>query len=191
MPSYLIGLMKDIESKNYLELGVHAGNHFNAIPCQSKMSVDIGWSPTHKMTTDQFFTVINPIYKWDVIYIDADHYWESVLKDFNNSIKRLNNNGVIFMHDMFPPTEELTEQRYCGDAYKVLDAMVKMRYPYIYVQDPLLGDYGVTMIFNPKEKIERSLIDPYLSYNQFRQNVGMLPVYSIEEQKQALTRHGW
>lgn len=49
-------------------------------------------------TTDEFFIKNRDTY--DCIFIDADHSYEGVRKDYENSIKILNKNGVIIFHDI-------------------------------------------------------------------------------------------
>ena len=50
-----------------------------------------------KQTSDQFF-IHNKI-KFDLIYIDGNHLESYVKKDIKNSIKFLNNNGIIVLDD--------------------------------------------------------------------------------------------
>jgi predicted O-methyltransferase YrrM len=40
--------------------------------------------------------------KFDIIFIDGLHEYDQVKKDINNSIKFLNNGGVIYLHDCMP-----------------------------------------------------------------------------------------
>lgn len=40
---------------------------------------------------------------YDIIFIDADHQYENVKKDFLNYSKHLSPNGFIIMHDIFLP----------------------------------------------------------------------------------------
>lgn len=115
-------IIKHKSYNSYLELGV--GLNLDTIPqinCKNISSVDVlkvsEKFPSFVGTTDEFF--INNINKFDVIYIDADHEETSVLKDFNNSIKCLNEDGVIFMHDVGPEREIDTALSASGTAYKV------------------------------------------------------------------------
>jgi len=54
-----------------------------------------------KCTSDEFFEQ-KPLQNFDVIFIDGMHHVENALRDFNNSIKVLNNNGTIFIDDIIP-----------------------------------------------------------------------------------------
>ena len=49
-------------------------------------------------TTDDFFKVNKN--KYDCIFIDADHSYEGVKKDFENALEVLNENGILIFHDI-------------------------------------------------------------------------------------------
>ena len=57
----------------------------------------------------------------DIIFIDADHNYTSVVKDFENSLKILNKLGIIFLHDTDPMIKKYVDPGYCGDSYKIID----------------------------------------------------------------------
>lgn len=50
---------------------------------------------------DDFFKSCNR--KYDIIFIDADHSYESVKKDYKNALKCLNENGILIFHDIQTP----------------------------------------------------------------------------------------
>ena len=49
-------------------------------------------------TTDDFFEKNDE--KYDCIFIDADHSYEGVKKDYVNALKSINKNGVLIFHDI-------------------------------------------------------------------------------------------
>jgi hypothetical protein len=57
----------------------------------------------YPITSDKFFENCNHTY--DLIFIDGDHECNQVLRDIDNSIRHLNENGIIFVHDTKPHTE--------------------------------------------------------------------------------------
>jgi len=71
------------------------------------------------MSTDKFFSQFKG--KADIIFIDADHGFEAVKKDFVNSISILSKNGIIFIHDTDPVSREYLQPELCNDSYKVID----------------------------------------------------------------------
>lgn len=98
-----------IKAQSYLEIGVRlVDQNFNHIKVPFKIGVDPGIEGcsegTHKMTSDDFFKQNK--YAFDLIFIDGLHESKQVLRDINNSLAILNNNGVIICHDMNPKIKE-------------------------------------------------------------------------------------
>jgi len=98
-----------IKAQSYLEIGVRlADQNFNHIKVPFKIGVDPGveghCEGTHLMTSDDFFKQNKDAF--DLIFIDGLHESEQVLRDINNSLDILNNNGVIICHDMNPKIKE-------------------------------------------------------------------------------------
>ena len=52
------------------------------------------------MTSDEFFK--NNKRKFDIIFLDGLHTYEQTIKDINNSLKFINDKGVILIHDCLP-----------------------------------------------------------------------------------------
>lgn len=118
--------IKRFNYQSYLELGVRdKTNTFNHINCMIKEGVDIdrGCQPTHLMTTDDYFASVGKDVKWDIIFIDASHEKNQVLKDFNNSLEHLNENGTIIMDDINPFFEDLLQEHFCHNAWEVFAAL--------------------------------------------------------------------
>lgn len=113
--------------KSYLELGIYEGETFEKIwpivgQCVGVDTTDkrkLKFKGTfHLCTTDEFFE--NNLENFDAIFIDADHEFEQVKKDFLNSLDVLNHNGIIFIHDTDPAHKKLIDPGYCGDSYKIV-----------------------------------------------------------------------
>uniref|UniRef100_A0A6C0KP63 Glycosyltransferase 2-like domain-containing protein n=1 Tax=viral metagenome TaxID=1070528 RepID=A0A6C0KP63_9ZZZZ len=109
----------------YLEIGVENGYTFSNTHFHLKVGIDPDpkYKPNNeneeilKMTSDEYFNKLN-LYDensdiisidsddcidfFDVIFIDGMHHCENVLQDFNNSIKILNKDGIIFIDDCIP-----------------------------------------------------------------------------------------
>ena len=71
--------------------------------------------------TDDFFNTFNE--KIDMAFIDACHNSVQVMIDFENCLKRLNNGGIIFIHDTDPESNHLFSEGYCGDSYKIVSML--------------------------------------------------------------------
>jgi predicted O-methyltransferase YrrM len=69
-------------------------------------------------TTDDFFKskILQEI---DCVFIDADHSYEQSRIDFLNAFNILTDDGIIFLHDTYPPSIELTSKDRNGDTYKL------------------------------------------------------------------------
>lgn len=133
--------------QSYLELGVQVGMVLTDISYNAKvprcMGVDIvdvrqfgKEIPFKKCSTDDFFKSNQEFY--EVIFIDADHSFEQVKKDFESSLLYLIKGGTIFIHDTDPASAEYVDPGLCGDSYKIID--------YIHLNHPELD--SVTMPFN-------------------------------------------
>lgn len=102
-------LIKKNGYNTYLEIGVRDGGCFEQIKAEYKDGVDP--NPIrraiklveYKITSDAFFSYTPK--KWDIIFIDGLHECGQVLRDIKNSLKHLNQGGVIVCHDMSPQTE--------------------------------------------------------------------------------------
>ncbi len=77
-------------------------------------------------SSDSFFkdVVFPPI---ALCFIDGDHSYEQVKKDFWNAFKYLIPNGYIFMHDTYPPNEQYLELNACGTVYKFKQELEQSR----------------------------------------------------------------
>ena len=102
-PSRQTLTQKIIEIKkynSYLEIGTFHDELFQHIKCDKKVGVDPVSGGTIRKTSDQFFKDNKE--KFDCIFIDGLHYYSQVKKDIENSLKALNPNGIILLHDCLP-----------------------------------------------------------------------------------------
>ena len=104
--------------------------------------------------TDSFFESYAG-YKFDYIFIDADHHIEPVVRDFNNSLKWIKSNGIIFIHDLFPPDLRHTEQHLCGDGYHLLNHFLDNSYEFYTVKE----DFGLTVVVKGKPVVNLKSIE--------------------------------
>ena len=54
-------------------------------------------------------------------FIDGDHTYEQVKKDFDNVWEHVVKDGYIFLHDTNPPSEEWTVPEKCGDVFYLIE----------------------------------------------------------------------
>ena len=110
-----------------MEVGCQSDVNFSKIIIKEKVGVDPQSGGTHRMTSDQFFEENKSTF--DLIFIDGLHVYEQVLKDIDNSLRVLNDNGVILIHDCLPSkiwhqTIPQTHSSWNGDVWK---SIVKSR----------------------------------------------------------------
>ena len=102
-PSRIHIIQEIINLKNfnyYLEIGCDQDENFSQINIKKKIGVDPKNGGTHRMTSDIFFK--NNKDKFDIIFLDGLHTYEQTIKDINNAIQSLEDNGVILIHDCLP-----------------------------------------------------------------------------------------
>jgi len=75
-------------------------------------------------TSDDFFAQLKfpPI---GIAFIDGDHHYEYIKRDFDNIFKLLVPNGVILLHDTYPCDEWTVLNDYCSTAYKMRQELEK------------------------------------------------------------------
>ena len=93
-------LIKKNNYKKYLEIGCDQNQLFSRINIQNKVGVDPASGGNVRETSDNFFEKNKDMF--DIIFIDGLHIYEQVKKDILNSIKYLNDDGVILIHDCLP-----------------------------------------------------------------------------------------
>ncbi|MDH5379308.1 MAG: class I SAM-dependent methyltransferase [Cyclobacteriaceae bacterium] len=122
-------IFKKTDFKSYLEIGCFKGKTFFVVDAENKVAVDPGfhykfyinkvkWAfkkPANlknqyfKEESDTFFLkrkdVLEKLGTLDVVFVDGLHTYGASLKDVLNSLKYLNNKGIIVMHDCYPPHE--------------------------------------------------------------------------------------
>jgi SAM-dependent methyltransferase len=108
----------------YLEIGVSRGQAFQRISADVKFAVDPAFRLTERTrelanakgrvveyfetTSDAFFDnekVLLEQHPVDVALIDGLHTYEQVVRDVENTVRHLKDDGVIFLHDCNPPFE--------------------------------------------------------------------------------------
>lgn len=86
----------------------------------------------YNKTTDDFFSTNNDTF--DCIFIDADHSYEGVKKDYENALKCINTGGVLIFHDIGNTTTGVAElwSEIRDKASKVEEYMWKPDYTNMY-----------------------------------------------------------
>jgi len=153
---------------SYLEIGLRDPDSvFNHIKCKIKYSVDINpdSKPLYCGSSDSFFSQSKIIdIKWDCIFIDAWHVADFVYRDLVNSVKHLNDGGVIFLHDVLPSKYEYTLESgnvQCQSTWKVIPYVLK-HHPELRICSITDGNAGIGIVVkgNRTETLD-------INFNQF------------------------
>jgi predicted O-methyltransferase YrrM len=154
----IVQLVKSVNCRTYLELGIYDGSTLSkvgqivprVIGVDIKdLRIDKNIGEFYLSTTQDFLNNFKE--KVDIIFIDADHSFESVKKDFESSLKILNEFGIIILHDTDPISEKYLDIGYCGDSYKMID-WIKTNYSDMDVLTLPISEAGLTIIRKSNER---------------------------------------
>ena len=139
--------------KSYLEIGTFHNDLFDNIKCDKKVGVDPVSGGTIRKTSDNFFISNNE--KFDCIFIDGLHYYSQVKKDIQNSLKALNPNGIILLHDCLPNNHfeqaiPRCQATWNGDVWK---AIVECRTDVNMDTYTCYADFGIGVILKRNNKL--------------------------------------
>jgi hypothetical protein len=174
--SQIINQLPTIKEKTYLELGVRNNINFNHIQAQEKFSVDLNGQAMFTGTTDQYFDQLEDHKKFDIIFIDACHDYEFVVRDFNNSVEHCTQ--WILLHDCVPPNLKFTSRTLCSDSFRVLYYLLKETDFEVYVMD---DNYGLTLVKMPASRINPPGVYSEISYEEFARYIETVKLYSSQE----------
>ena len=188
--------------ESYLEIGLRgAHSTFDHIKCKIKNSVDINPSTKAQfcMSSDEFFEdlddnllTIPSDYKWDIIFIDGDHYHETVDRDILNALNHLSDSGTIVMHDC--AYGDQTKTNFNPRGTDVWKSWVRLRCTRSDLKMNVINiDWGVGIIQRGYQKIwDKELLDKCLTNEYFTSLVddkadNPLDSYSLYSNGQFLT----
>ena len=176
MSSIIINNIVDIENYSYLELGIFNNVNFNSIKCVNKFSVDMNGKAMFTGTTDEYFHQLSTNEKFDIIFIDANHDYEFVIRDFNNAVDHATK--WVLIHDMVPKSAKFTQSKYCSDSFRVLQYLITETNFEIYTMD---NNFGLTFVKMPAGKINPPEHYSKISYDEFVEFISKVKLYSDEE----------
>jgi SAM-dependent methyltransferase len=131
-------IVKGCAFESFLEVGIGSGvlacKLTERCPLLKQITgVDIldGYPPPdgvewiREVASDDFFRTDERT--WDAIFVDGDHMRPQATRDTINALKVLNDDGLIFLHDTYPPNSlaQTTGHMVCGDVYKTYLALAE------------------------------------------------------------------
>lgn len=177
--------IKKFNYKSYLEIGVYGAACFDKVECKSKIGVDPFKGKTikdkfYRVTSDEFFAKNER--KFDIIFIDGLHQKKQVLRDIENGLECLNNNGTIILHDCNPRNnKEGAEIKTCGR----WNGTVWKAYSYLratredLIMRVLNIDYGCGIIRRGKQELYNGQYREFSDFNLNREEI--LQFITMEE----------
>lgn len=202
---FLKKLFRNKNFKTYLEIGVFQGRVFFSVPAHTKMAVDPEfrfttskkikkvfrrfsnlWAKFYEKTSDAFFADDAPALfrndKLAVCLVDGMHEYSYALRDIENSLKYLQKDGVVFVHDCNPKTKQagasfeeyknrgFTED-WNGDVWKAIVHLRSLRDDVnVFVLDCDQG-LGIVSFGKPENKLDFTQEQiTALTYEQFSEN---------------------
>lgn len=174
--------------KSYLEIGVfNPKRNFDKIKCSCKIGVDPSTKAqaTICATSDDFFSSNKKTF--DLIFIDGLHHCDQVIRDFENSIKVLNKDGIIVFHDCNPIKEAYQivpqqVQHWNGDVWK---AWVDIRISYDNLEMFVVNIDEGCGVLKRNNKFKKCNIDCDFTYQYLDKNrVELLNLISLEKFKE-------
>jgi len=159
------GLNKAGVLNRYLELGIWKGYCFNFVAPFAKQAYAVDTNDCYKYingnknmvwyhgrTTD-FLENHNKDEKFDLVFIDANHSHKASLEDFNLVLPLVNENGLILLHDTYPPDKNHLSPGLCHDTYKTAE-YIKREYSHLCEIATLPFYYGISIV----RKLNRQLL---------------------------------
>lgn len=128
-----------VKPRIYVELGLYRCALFNRMiqHCGRLIGVDTNpeaqeWMKRSEKvefvnsTTDAFAVSLRALpVSIDMLFIDADHSKEAVLRDFWNFFPFVSRHGIIMLHDTHPENIDMTQPSICNDAWKAVEELSK------------------------------------------------------------------
>ena len=133
-------MIKKKNYKKYLEIGCHNNEVFDEIEID-KIGIDPISGGNFRGTSDEFFEKNQKTF--DCIFIDGLHEYKQVNKDIVNSIKFLNKDGIIILHDCLPPS--ISHQRVSRTRYTWKGIVEARTWEYVDTYT-VLADQGLGII---------------------------------------------
>lgn len=128
---FLDDVIKHFHFTKYLELGIANFETWNNVTCDLKIGVDLNPNVSGERilncSTNDFFDQNTEVF--DLVFIDACHEKSHVKQDFINSESHTKEDGIIIMHDVYPPSaSNAAKNGPSGDAFEFWMILVD-RYP--------------------------------------------------------------
>lgn len=160
--------------RSYLEIGVDDPEaNFDRVMISHKDGVDPAGHCNYVLISDEFFAQNTRTY--DLIFIDGLHIAEQVVRDVENSLRCLAEDGAIVLHDCNPRTEAAQEERewdrrseWCGTVWKAF-AQFRMTRPDLRMCT-VEADNGVGVVVRGEQELFPRVGDAQMTWEWLDRN---------------------
>jgi hypothetical protein len=147
--NFISDLSRILKVNNYAEIGIYEGETFLKVFAAHKFAIDISenaltFIPNQENitkicgTSEDFAHFLNDkSVKLDLVFIDANHDYREVVKDFSNLLPYLSKKAVVLLHDTYPGSIEYSDPKYCGDAYLSISVLSKRYKDWSFITIPI------------------------------------------------------
>lgn len=179
-------LIRENGYRSYLEIGVGDPSLcFSRIECEHKESCDpydkmseadfngkdidtLASEVTYRMGSDEMFEQMSDDKSYDIIFVDGYHNEDFSKRDIINSLKHLNDNGVVVVHDCLPTEEKYTGDygttvTWYGNVYKSVMDLGKIGAKYVTIREHEFNGCAVI----PCQKLTERQEEEYLNKSTF------------------------
>jgi predicted O-methyltransferase YrrM len=130
--TFIPELAKVLQPKVYVELGLYEGETIGRVKraCPNTWTIGVDHIQRtippgvdfYKMTTVEFLERAKEMkLVIDLLFIDADHSFESSMRDFVEFSGLVPDQGVILLHDTYPKDQSFIHPGYCGTVYRTAE----------------------------------------------------------------------
>ena len=134
--------------KSYLEIGTQESISGSSIKVNKKTGVDPKPLKRVNGDYDTFFQGYSDDFfkqnkeQFDLCFVDGDHSYNQVKRDFINAWNCLEENGVIILHDSLPHCKEYTSLSWNGTVFQLVNDIHNAKLDYHIVNH----DQGCTVV---------------------------------------------
>lgn len=152
----ILALVRFLQPRTYVELGVAQGETFEPVHREQiskgrfAVGCDLSIQARPIIGVDygvKSLDFVRPMLdrSVDLAFIDADHRHDSVIADVMELSPKMAPNGIVLLHDTYPPNETYLADGYCSDSWRAAQTLHNQHGSY-YESVTLAAEWGLTII---------------------------------------------
>ena len=130
----ITAIVRGCAFRSFLELGIGPGllggllrttcpnlERIHGVDIQNGADPPPGVTWHREISTDEWFR--ENVVKWDCVFVDAMHEHVQAMRDVINAMRVLTPDGLILLHDTYPPNQASVSPMVCGDVFRTYLAL--------------------------------------------------------------------